>query len=425
MFVAALAGLGEVEQAVDALVVGCDPDLVTASAAMGLVPRIDRLERKLAGLKMVLAGRVADSQTWRHGGDRSAAHWLAKQSGTSVGDAVNTLETAKRLKDLPATAAAVRDGKLSKGQAHAVADAAVIAPDREESLIGLAQRESLGALRGEAARAKHAHLDERQRHCAIHASRHVRFGTDPDGAATMGVRATPDVMAEIKAAIAHHQTAVFDQARRAGLRDPYEAYAADALLDMARRSMSTPTAGAMPKRLPTKVIIRVDHTALARGHVESGETCDIAHTGTIPVTQVQDLLATGDAFTAVIVTDDHGAVTTVAHIGHKAVTDPATLFDILETKGRDVTGAHHSRAPDAYQRSALDWTNSTCIVEGCDLPRQQIDHRIDWADTHHTKLSELDGYCVYHHALKTRHNYQLAPGAGRRPMLAPTGTDPP
>ena len=80
---------------------------------------------------MVLAGRVADSQVWKHRGDRSAAHWLAGQAGTSVADAANTLETAARLKDLPATAAAVRDGRLSKAQAHAVADAAIVAPDAE------------------------------------------------------------------------------------------------------------------------------------------------------------------------------------------------------------------------------------------------------------------------------------------------------
>ncbi len=125
MFEAVLADL---ERAVDAVVVGLDPDLITASHAMELVGRVDRMERRLAGLKMVLAGRVADSQVWTHRGDRSAAHWLAGQAGTSVSDAVNALETAARLKDLPATAAAVRDGRLSKAQAQAVADAATVAP---------------------------------------------------------------------------------------------------------------------------------------------------------------------------------------------------------------------------------------------------------------------------------------------------------
>ncbi len=235
-----------------------------------------------------------------------------------------------RLKDLPATADAVRDGKLSKAQAAAVADAAVVAPDAESALIGLAGRES------------------------------------------------PTPWSRARAAMGQ-------------------------------------TDGEKPRRVPTNVIVRVDHTALQRGHVEAGEVCDIAGTGPIPVPRVQDILADGDAFTAVVVTDQTGQVTTVAHVGRRPVTDPATLFDTLADRGHDVTGAH--------QRSALDWTNSTCTVEGCDLPRQEIDHRVDWARQHRTQLDELDGRCRHHHALKTRADCQLAPGT--RPMFAPTGIDPP
>ncbi len=411
-----------VSEATDALARGVDPATVTASDAMALVAQVDKAERQLTAVKMMLAGRVAESQIWKHRGDRSAAHWLAGQVGTSVGEAVGVLETATRLKDLPTTSKAVREGRLSRAQAAAVADAAVVAPEAEASLIGLAARESLAGLRGEAARRKHAHLDEAQRHQAIRASRHVRFGTDPDGAATMGVRTTPDAMAEIKAAIAHHQTEIFDTARRQGLRDPFEAYAADALVEMARRSLGQTEGTA--KRVPTKVIVRIDHAALRRGHVAPGEVCDLPGTGPIPVAQVQAMLATGESFAAVVVTQGD-RVTTVAHIGHQPVIEPAVLFDAVGTRGQGVTDAHHSRAPNAYQRTALDWTDSTCTVEGCDLPRQEIDHRVDWARTHRTQLDELDGLCRHHHALKTRQNYQLAPGTGRRPMIAPTGTAPP
>ena len=210
---AAVALVGE---AVDALAQGLDPDLITASEAMALVAQLEPIERQLAGAKMVLAGRVAESQVWKHRGDRSAAHWLAGQCGTSVGDAVNVLDTARRLKELPLTAGAVRDGKLSKAQAVAISDAATVAPDSEGALIGVAGRESLAQLRVEAARAKQAHLDDDARYAAVHASRHVRFGSDPDGAATMALRTTVDAMAEIKAAIAAHQTPIFEQARRDG-----------------------------------------------------------------------------------------------------------------------------------------------------------------------------------------------------------------
>ena len=417
---AAVALVGE---AVDALARGLDPDLITASDAMALVAQLEPIERQLAGAKMVLAGRVAESQVWKHRGDRSAAHWLAGQSGTAVGDAVNVLETARRLKELPLTAGAVRDGKLSKAQAVAVADAAVVAPGAEAALLSVAQRESLGGLRAEAARRKHAHLDEQQRHDAIHASRHARFGTDPDGAATLGVRTTPAAMAEIKTALTHHQNASFETARKEGRREPFEAYAADGLLAMARASMGQ--GQGRPKRVATKAVIRVDHDALQRGHVQPGEVCEIPGVGPLAVAQVQQILAEGEAFAAAVATDHTGRVVSVAHLGHRPVTDPGQFLQALREDGHEVITARSSRAPDAYQRTALDWTSPRCSVEGCDQPRHEIDHRQDWAQTHHTQLDELDGLCRHHHALKTRQNYHLAPGTGRRPLLAPTGTDPP
>ncbi len=294
-----------------------------------------------------------------------------------------------------------------------MADAAVVAPDAEAALIGLAGRESVKALRDEGARRKQAHLDDNARYEAIRASRHLRYGTDPDGAATMGARTTPEAMAEIKAAIAYRQTKIFDTARKAGLRDRFEAYAADALLDMARASMGH-TGEATPKRVPTKIIIRVDHTALVRGHVQPGEVCDIAGTGPIPVRQVAQMLATGDTFAAVIATDHAGQVTTVAHIGHKPVTltQPPLASGELERHGRGGAQRVTSAGPAAESELASG-------------PAAPAGGRTREAQTRNTQLDELDGYGAHHHALKTRNNYQLAPGTGRRPLHAPTGTDPP
>ncbi len=153
-------------------------------------------------------------------------------------------------------------------------------------------------------------------------------------------------------------------------------------------------------------------------------------TGPVPVARVAQLLATGEAFATAVLTgvDAHGRdqVTHVAHLGRRPVTQPEHLIDALAgPKAREVTTARRSRRPDAFQQTALDWTSPTCSVEGCDLPRHEIDHRIDWSRTHHTRLDELDGYCTFHHALKTRQNYQLVEGSGRRAMVAPTDPDPP
>jgi hypothetical protein len=409
----------EVHRAVDVLARGLAPETVPASACLALVAEVALAERQLAGVKARLACRVAETPAWRHQGHRSAAHWLAGQSGSSVAEAVSLLQTAERLKELPATTRALVDGSLSRAQAAAVTDAAAVVPAAEAELLAVARKESLKGLQTEAARRKVAHLDEQGRWERVHASRHVRFGSEADGASTMSVRTTVDAMAEIKAAIAHHQSQVFDHARRDGLRDPFEAYAADGLLAMARASLAPSGA---TTRLPTKVIVRVDHRALTRGRAVDGEHCELTGVGSVPVRQVAALLASGEAFTAVVGTDERGQVTTVAHLGRRRVVDVASLPGALTTRGHDVTTPQLRRGPDVYQCTALDWTTPTCTVAGCDLPRQQIDHRDDWARTRHTLLDELDGYCWFHHDQKTRLGPQIEPGVGRRSLVLPMAT---
>jgi hypothetical protein len=388
------AAVATMEQAIDGVARGLDPATITARDAMTLTRRVARGERQLAGIKMRLADRVAETDLWRHGGHRSAAHWLAGESGTSVAEAVGVLETGSKLHRLPATTAAVTDGALSRAQAQAVADAASTAPDSEDDLVALAAKESLKGLKDEAARRKTAHLDEHERQARIHASRHVRFGTDPDGAATLSARATTEAMAEIRAAITHFQNLEFETARAAGVRDPFEAYALDGLLVMARTSMA---GNGQTRRVPTKVIIRVDATALARGHIEAGETCEATGAGPVTVAHVQQLLLDGDAFAAAVATDTNGRVTRVAHLGHRKRIDVDAVLDTLTTRGRDVTAAHDKRPPNAHQRSALQWTNPTCAHPGCDQPVQHIHHTNGWAKEHRTQLDHLEGLCAHHH----------------------------
>ncbi|MGH9275620.1 MAG: DUF222 domain-containing protein, partial [Acidimicrobiales bacterium] len=101
------------------------------SAAERLVVEGDQIERLGRAIKTLAATRVAETGIWQKGGARSAEDWLADTTGTSKGDAADTLDTGKKLKDLPATAAALRKGKLSSKQAKAVTDAATADPSSE------------------------------------------------------------------------------------------------------------------------------------------------------------------------------------------------------------------------------------------------------------------------------------------------------
>jgi hypothetical protein len=85
-----------------------DPRLIEARDASGLLETVAKMEHLLVAVKTICTRRVAETRVWADEGDRSAAHWLARTTGTTVGEAVGMVETARRLEELPETEAALR-----------------------------------------------------------------------------------------------------------------------------------------------------------------------------------------------------------------------------------------------------------------------------------------------------------------------------
>jgi hypothetical protein len=144
---------------------------------------------------------------------------------------------------------------------------------------------------------------------------------------------------------------------------------------------------------PARIIIRVDLDTLLRGVPLEGELCEIAGIGTIPVSVINDLIANDNTFIAAVL-----------------------------TKAEQVIGVyHHRRRPTAHQATALEFLYPTCAARGCvNRANLQTDHRADWAKTHYTTTDLLDRLCTHHHNLKTRDNWALVPGVGKRPFVPPT-----
>jgi hypothetical protein len=87
---------------------------------------------------------------------------------------------------------------------------------------------------------------------------------------------------------------------------------------------------------------------------------------------------------------------------------------------------HLGRRPTALQRTALQWLSPSCTREGCGhSARLQIDHDIDWAVTHTTRLDSLDLLCDHDHDLKTRFGWALEEGNGKPRLLPPEHPDHP
>ncbi len=257
------------------------------------------------------------------------------------------------------------------------------------------------------------------------------------------------------AALEPIREAIFRRARAEARHEPPDAYAADALAEMARRSVCRrsrrdrrPRAGGttgddgpigvgetdgasgvggndqtrapdgqvdvdrapepsgvavagdrpvrqrapVPRVGPPKIIVRVDLEALLRGLPTEGEVCEIAGFGPVAVSAVREMIDTDDPF-----------LTAVA------------------TRGQKLVGvAHLGRRPNALQQTALQWLYPSCANEACSAQaRLDYDHRVDWSRTHFTVLDLLDRLCGHCHALKTRQNWSLVEGRGKRALVPP------
>jgi Domain of unknown function (DUF222) len=182
---------------------------------------------------------------------------------------------------------------------------------------------------------------------------------------------------------------LFQRGRLQGRKEPREAYAFDALIELADRD-GTGTDGKVMRPKPRYMaIIHVDVEALIRGEVEGDEKCEIPGLGPIPVRVARELL--GDA-----------------------------ILKLVITKGVDVANVVHlGRSPTAAQRIALLWSKPKCANVACSSRFVQLDHRDPWANTHHTKLDETDPLCPHDHDLKTNHGWLLVEGSGRRAFVPP------
>ena len=372
-----------------AAVAALDVDACLPSTAARLVQEGDQIERLGRAIKTLAAARVAATGAWKEGGASSPADWLATATDSTKREAGDTIDTGTKLHQLPATRAALQQGRLSAAKARAVTDAAAADPSAEPDLLAEAERGSLGEVRNAARRVKaRADHDPEGTRRRIHAARVCRTWVDADGVGHLHASGPADAIARIAAGVQHRASAVFAGARAAGRREPLEAYAFDALAQLATDAGSgTP----MPVGADAKIIVRIDHGALLRGHPVDAEVCEIDGVGPVPVSVVREWM--DDAFVAAVLTEGE-QVTRVVHLGRRFT---------------------------ARQKTALQWRDRECCVEGCtNTYRLELDHDTGWAETHTTTVDDADRICHADHQRKTAGWYLEAAGPhGKRRLLPP------
>jgi hypothetical protein len=362
-----------------------EPDRVTTAQASELFGLFAELTRLGSAGQVLLAARVRESDAWKNEGHRSAASWVAQATGTGLGDAIATLETAERLEFLPQTTEALRNGALSAPQVREIAAAAAARPSAEAELLAAASTCTLKGLKDRCRRVRAvagSAVAENERYEAVRKSRFFRHWSDPDGGFRGEFKLTPDAGARLLSSLEVRANELFDEARKTDNRDAPAAYAADALVELVTRGAG----GAPVKANGAPVVhVRVDASALRRGYVEDGEVCEIPGVGPVPVSTVRAMLS--DAFVKLLVTDGVD-VLTVCHVG---------------------------RGVPAHVRSALEERDPTCVVPGCDVAMGlEIDHwETAYADGGSTTLANLARLCHFHHAMKTYRGFELGGGPGK------------
>ena len=396
-----------------------DARLLSGQQAGRVVCAAEEIERYSLVLKTLAVRRVDESGVWRVDGSRSPQKWLANKTGTSLGEAYRTVELAEQLEELPEVSAAARQGVLSPVQTRMIASAAVKDPASEGLLVGVARQGTMTALQSECVAAAQRGAGPGAM-AKIHARRSHRDWIDAEGAFRYKGTLTPDKGARFKKTLAGFTDQVFHDARRAGVRDSLEAYAADALVRMAdaallKTGIATETStdsrhragrggGAERVGAPkyteslVQLVLLVDGAAWERGYTLAGETCEIAGIGPVDVATAKRMC------------------------GH-------AIVDIVVTRGVDVrTLAHAGHTVTRAQYAALLAEGYECNVEGCGNSRfLEIDHLGDgWAVDHVTCNGQLAWKCPHCHDLKSHKGWKDGPRLpnGKRTLIPPANPPP-
>lgn len=363
-----------------------EPARYSGGDAEALVSVFATLERLAISGKALAAARAATAKCHLGSGQRSAAEWLARRTGDPMGEAIDILKVGEAATSHPGVGEALRRGDLTKHKAKLIVDAVGVNPRSEDEVLAGARGSTHRQVRDACQRAKaegRSQEDEEARRVRLHRSRFCRTFTDAEGAFRLEAGLAPEVGAGLLALLSHETDRLFGAARRDGIADTADNYRADALVSLIRRG-GAGRGGDGTKAPPPALHIRVDLSALRRGHVNEGEICEIPGVGPVSVEVAREVL--GEALCDLVITDGVD-VTTICHLG---------------------------RAIPKSLKTALIERDPTCCVPGCDVATGlEIDHwEVPFKDGGPASLENTVRICAHHHALKTHRGFVLSGGPG-------------
>jgi hypothetical protein len=347
----------------------------------------------LAAVEAALVDRVDTARPWAEDGYLTTAHWLASSDNTSVDHARGDVRLARRLRAMPATAAALAAGDITVDHARKLASlngpsTAVAFAEAEEFLVGQARTMRWAEFATACAYwLRQSRDDDPDRDKADRDHRYVALHDGLRGTGLLEGELTPVAKATVRGELDRLERELFeadwaaakqihgDATTVADLARSTRQRRHDALEEMAVRSAAAPAGGKRP--LP-RVSVLVGYDAFK-------QMCELAD-GTL-------------------VSPATGA----------SLLDDAVVERIVMDGASRVLDIGHARSFVGAVRRAVEIVDRHCTGTGCDVPaeRCEIDHIWRHSDGGPTRPDNGQAHCPPHNRLREH------PPPSRRRQLPP------
>jgi hypothetical protein len=371
-------GIDGLAAVIDSLL-AVDPTELTDAELHDLVTTVQRQRHRLAAVAATAISAWDQRMVWADNGARSAAARLANETSTSTSSAGTDVRRARQLRSMPATAAALGTGDLSPD--HVDLLARVDQPwrnadfaDHEATLVEqcrvLRYADARKVVDYWCARADAVAAEdraERQRTAA-----HLNVSPTLDGTVVVTGTLDPIGGSIVADELTRIERELYLDDKRDDVTRTASQRRAAALVEVARRSATSPTGGRRPKPLFTVLV----------GDETMSHLCELAN-GTV-ITPGQIFEWAGDADLETVLFDGPSTVISVSH-------------------RRTFTGA---------LRRAVQVRDRHCRhTSGCDVPADQcdVDHIVPHAADGPTSQFNGKLECIPHNRDSDRHDHGGVP----------------
>ena len=354
-------------------------------SADALVTEICTLAGQLASAMcrwLLLLAELDRRGEWSDGATKTCADWLSWRCSIMPATAREHLRVARRLVELPLVTRSFASGALSYSKVRAITR--VAEPATEEQLVLLAEHASGAVLerlvRGYR-RSAAACLESAE---IAHERRYLRWEWAEDGSLRFRGRLPPDDGALLLAALQRAESgsegqeddnmANVAEGEHEDTATRYRNRSADALVTVARASLSAERSSVAGVADPCQVVVHVDAETLAADDVV--ERTDLDNGPSLLPETVRRLAC------------------------------DASIVRIIERDGRPLTVGRRTRTVSPALRRALHSLDRACRFPGCSHTRFLHAHHVKhWARGGNTDISNLVMLCSHHHRLVHEGDY--------------------